>query len=242
MDQHTLAALFQQHGIQFPSFLPSLEFEDRLSYQGKVDQSTWQTLRSLIEVTGYRPVLTHESLEDIMACQSGKMRLPREIIDEGLRLNAESCVRKMIEAYHSFSHRRAPRGEWPDEIPPIRSMTEGGEASPSQPLILFPTKEGWRVPAYLNFGAWNECPSPHEHVCMMKHWQEHYGAEITYIGSTIVGLSVSRPPQDRESALRLAWEHFAYCSDTLAVAPEVETLDDLAASLLNSSTWSFWWD
>src|SRR5438105_8715303 len=125
MDQHTLATLFQQHGIQLPSFLPSLEFENRLSYQGTVDQSTWQTLRSMIDVTRYWPVLTHESLEDIMACQSGKICPPREIIHEGLRLNAERCIRQMVEAYHSFSHRRAPRGEWPDEISPLRSTIEG---------------------------------------------------------------------------------------------------------------------
>jgi hypothetical protein len=76
---------------------------------------------------------------------------------------------------------------------------------------------------------------------MMKHWQEHYGAEIMFMGSDAVAMYVSRPPQDRESALRLAREQFAYCSDTIGVA-RIETLEDLAAKLLSSSLWGFWWD
>src|SRR5260370_37156671 len=95
------------------------------------------------------------------------------------------------------------------------------------------TTEGWRVPAYLNFGGWNGCPSAPAQVCMMKHWQEHYGAELMFMGSDAVAMYVSRPPQDRESDLRLASEPFAYWSGTFGVAPGIETLADVAATLLN---------
>lgn len=251
MDQQTLAALFQQYDTRMSSFLPSVAFEDGLSYQGEVqsrnDITTWQTLRSLVDVTGYWPLLTHRSLEDIMEYQSGKRRPPHEIIDEGLRLNAENWVHQSIEEYRSFYHHDVPRGEWPDKTqgkttPKNSSTTKGSEAPRFEPFILLPTTEGWRVPAYLNFGGWNGCPYSPAQVCMMKHWQEHYGAEIMFMGSDTVAMYVSRPPQDRESALRLAWEQFAYCSDTIGVAPGIETLEDLAAKLLSSSVWGFWWD
>ncbi len=247
MDQHTLAALFHQYGMKMSSFLPSVAFEDGLSYQVEVqssnDLTTWQTLRSLVDVTGYWPVLTSRSLEDIMESQSGERRPPYEIIDEGLRLNAENWVHQSIEAYRSFYHHDVPRGKWPNTTPPMSSSTTGGTQAPRfEPLILLPTTEGWRVPAYLNFGGWNGCPSAPAHVCMMKHWQEHYGAEIMFMGSDTVAMDASRPPQDRESALRLAWEQFAYCSDTIGVAPGIQTLEDVAAKLLNASVWGFWWD
>src|SRR5258707_1532163 len=101
MDQHTLAALFQQYGMKMSSFLPSLAFEDGLSYQVEVQRSndltTWQTLRSLVDVTGYWPVLTSRSLEDIMASQSGERRTPHEIIDQGRRLNADTWAHPTID-------------------------------------------------------------------------------------------------------------------------------------------------
>src|SRR5260370_7309440 len=91
MDQHTLAALFQQYGMKMSSFLPSVAFEDGLSYQVEVQRSndltTWQTLRSLVAVTGYWPALTSRSLEDIMEYQSGEIRPPHEIIPDALPLN-----------------------------------------------------------------------------------------------------------------------------------------------------------
>ena len=251
MDQQTLVALFQQYGMRMSSLLPSVAFEDGLSYQGEVqsrnDIMTWQTLRSLVDVIGYWPLLTHRSLEDIMEYQSGKRRPPHEIIDEGLGLNAENWVPQSIEEYRSFYHHDVPRGEWPDKTqgkttPKNSSTTKENETPRFEPFILLPTTEGWRVPAYLNFGGWNGCPYSPAQVCMMKHWQEHYGAEIMFMGSDTVAMYVSRPPQDRESALRLAWEQFAYCSDTIGVAPGIETLEDLAAKLLNSSVWGFWWD
>src|SRR5258708_32552312 len=102
MDQHTLAALFQQYGMKMSSFLPSVAFEDGLSYQGEVQSSnditTWQTLRSLVAVTGYWPVLTSRPLEDIMENQSGVRPPPHKIIDEVLRLTAQDWLQKLIEA------------------------------------------------------------------------------------------------------------------------------------------------
>jgi len=49
----------------------------------------------------------------------------------------------------------------------------------------------------------------------------------------------SRPPT-REAALELAREQYVYCSDI--VDQGVQTLSALAAVLMQSAWWYFWWD
>jgi len=51
---------------------------------------------------------------------------------------------------------------------------------------------------------------------------------------------VSRPANNRQRAVNVAREQYAYCSDI--VDQGMETLDVLAASLLNGTAWLFWWD
>jgi Domain of unknown function (DUF4253) len=53
-------------------------------------------------------------------------------------------------------------------------------------------------------------------------------------------LRVSRLPQTRGTALALAQEQFAYCPDVIEQGRE--TFEALAAQLLKSTIWSFWWD
>src|SRR5439155_9001674 len=80
-------------------------------------------------------------------------------------------------------------------------------------LALAPSKTSWQVPAFLRFGNWNACPSPKEHVSIMKRWKELYGAELVGISHDTVEMQVARPPMDRASAMKLAEEQFAYCED-----------------------------
>lgn len=48
---------------------------------------------------------------------------------------------------------------------------------------------------------------------------------------------VSRPANNRQRAVNVAREQYAYCSDI--VDQGMETLDVLAASLLNGTAWLF---
>jgi hypothetical protein len=47
---------------------------------------------------------------------------------------------------------------------------------------------------------------------------------------------------DRSGALRLAAEHFEYCTDRVYQSTDEETLEALAAQLLDAPVWYFWWD
>ncbi len=126
-----------------------------------------------------------------------------------------------------------PRGVWP-HVPPhaeftIPSDILTGQLLPTVTIALVPTTICWQVPAVLRYGAWNECPAPHEHVCMMKHWYEQYAAEVVGMTRDVIEMQVARPPLDRDEALHLAVEQYGYCRDI--VDQGVPTLDHLAALL-----------
>lgn len=53
---------------------------------------------------------------------------------------------------------------------------------------------------------------------------------------------VTSPPRDRDTALALAWEHFVFCPDRVHQGTDEETLEALAAELLDAPVWYFWWD
>ncbi|WP_197277545.1 DUF4253 domain-containing protein [Bacillus sp. FJAT-27245] len=44
----------------------------------------------------------------------------------------------------------------------------------------------------------------------------------------------------KKESVELAWEQFGFCSDI--VWQGVGTVNALAGTLINSSTWYFWWD
>jgi len=107
-------------------------------------------------------------------------------------------------------------------------------------IALWPTKEGWEVPALMRYGGWNACPLPHLHVALLRRWKNKYDAELVAIAGDIVELRVSNPPTSPEAALELAREHYSYCDDI--VTQGTMTLERLAEVLINGSVWYFWWD
>jgi uncharacterized protein DUF4253 len=252
LDQQDLLSVLQQHGFDTASLTHFASFEVGVSYRLTVKTvealTSWQTLRGLVDETGYWPVIVgvYENLDDL-AGRGGNPGSPREIISEGLGIGAEQALQQLAEqyasAYNETLSESAPRGAWPgpDEIPPTSSVL-AGEQSEHVNIVLLPTKEGWHAPAYLNFGAWNDCPIPRVHVCMLKHWHERYGADLMSMTDTTVEVWVRLPPRDRESSWQLAWEHYVYCRETIGYDLMTNTLEDLAARLLNAPRWYFWWD
>lgn len=106
-------------------------------------------------------------------------------------------------------------------------------------LALIPTNEPWEVFACLPFGGWNETPSPEETLWLAKYWYERYNAVPAVMTNDV--LEFSAPPvKDKETALGLALEQFAACSDI--VFQGVGTIGRLAGGLMQSSAWFFWWD
>lgn len=136
-------------------------------------------------------------------------------------------------------------GEWPSESPEPSGLAAHcdvltGKELPVVYVGLASLQQPWTLPAVAKFGDWNACPEPAVHCALMNYWGKNHGAEIVSMGFDVIECKVSRPPQTREAALALAWEQFWYCEDI--VTQGVETISDLAATLINANHWYFWWD
>ena|GEM_PF-3074602 len=107
-------------------------------------------------------------------------------------------------------------------------------------LILFPVKKTWHIPAVLKSGNWNANPPAHVHVALMKRWHERYDADLITVGRDSVYLVVKRPATTKDSALILAYEHFAYCPDNLMHSGD-GTISGGAVDILKARSWQFWW-
>lgn len=107
-------------------------------------------------------------------------------------------------------------------------------------IVLLPTDDQATAIAMLGYGGWNECPGPEEHVAAFRSWRERFGFELIGAGKDVIEGRVSRRPSSRQEALELAWEQYAYCPDI--VDQGVVQVSVLAAGLMESSWWYFWWD
>ncbi len=248
MQKQELASLLLELGIGALLFERN-DFEKTI-YLFQVDQifapSCWHQLRGLVSRTGYWPLLIqdiafffeHGFLRSLEPDEQGKVLNTEGLVAKGLSMNVEECLREISgEEYWEdlVSQRSLPR-EWPEDV--IVGHELWIEAS-TLIMAFIPVKHGWQVPAFLRFGDTNDCPSPSVHVCLMHYWHEKYGAELALMEGDSVQMLVARPPQDKETALDLAFEYSAYCPDTLGMAG---SLSDVASYYLKAGRWLFWWD
>ena len=138
-----------------------------------------------------------------------------------------------------------PHGEWPVANVPQMSLTAHLDTLTGKPFEqvavgLIPVCDSWKVPAYLKFGGWNEFPYPHEQVALLRKWSNEYSADIVSFTGNVIEFKVKNPPANKEQAIELAEEQFIYCADI--VLQGVGTLENLAATIIGSDTWYFWWD
>ncbi|MET9675502.1 DUF4253 domain-containing protein [Streptomyces sp. NPDC006482] len=75
---------------------------------------------------------------------------------------------------------------------------------------------------------------PADHVAVLRHWHERYGAEFCFADSSTLELAVSRPPLNLLEIARAAVEQYAYCPDLGDAA--------IAGDQVRRSVWTFWWD
>lgn len=137
------------------------------------------------------------------------------------------------------------QGDWPGATLEKAGITAHTNIMNGRPLKevyigLVNISEPWQLPAVIQYGGWNDCPFPAEQSGIMRHWQQAYGAQIVSMTGDVVECHVERPPQDRDSAIELAWQQYWYCYDI--VDQGCETVCNLGATLINSSYWYFWWD
>ena len=138
------------------------------------------------------------------------------------------------------------RAAWPKAGPPpldgILSLDDAltRKRKPEINIGLVEASSDWQVFARLGYGGWNDCPLPHIHVALHRHWDQKYKTSILCLSGDVVETLVREPVSEKIEALELASEHYSYCYDI--VEQGVGTLGRLASSLLNGRYWYFWWD
>lgn len=108
-------------------------------------------------------------------------------------------------------------------------------------IALLPITHGWEAAPLLNFGSWNNCPEPAVHAAVHQYWFEQYGAEVVTITHDTIEMRVSRPPLLWDQAFALAEDQELY-AEFDQMGGGLNTTRGLAASLLESTVWHFWWD
>jgi hypothetical protein len=76
-------------------------------------------------------------------------------------------------------------------------------------------------------------------TAVLRSWEDRFGARLIDVGFADLRLFVERPPRTREAALRLAAEQVHLADDCIDGCRNVRRI---AARLLNSPVWTFWWD
>lgn len=247
-----VAAILKARGVESASLHLFAKREaaeiHALTVHGASAIALWRQLRVLVGETGCWPVLLGSEQEPAFGIARDSLeeldsRPPAEIIQDGLKIDTTAWLEKRTaedpETYE------VEEGDWPEDAGPGSDFSIPYDIISRKPhntllLALVPTSISWEVPAYLNFGGWNDCPDPESHVALMKRWHDAHGAEVVGIAGDVVEMQVARPPADRAAALALAREQFIYCTDI--VHQGTGSLEALAAGLLRGKVWYFWWD
>lgn len=92
---------------------------------------------------------------------------------------------------------------------------------------------GWRGPVnfFDNMGMLS---------CVLRSWEDRFGAFLVGVGFDTLALAVRRPPSTLEAATFLAAEHLAVCPDNIYQGEG--SIRDYAEVLVDAPAWEFWWD
>ena len=168
----------------------------------------------------------------------GVARFPQDLL--------QARERDLREAAEEFGETYDPSpGPWPAVAPgtPVASLTRDILTDAPHPvvyLLVLPTHDPAEALGLLRYGGWNDCPPVEQHVAACRYWGQKFGYEPICVGHDTIEGRVRRRPADRQEALTLAREQYAYCADI--VDQGVENVSALAAALMASDWWYFWWD
>ncbi len=215
-----------------------------LSVSGDVALESWTKARRVVPEAGFWPVLlgTRLELEELASRIASSSSSSTEILERAENLPPDPV--KLAALTHGALLEALKESRFKD-LALEGTGSSGGPLEPmrwriaaDQPEVLLaflPAAVPWQVPALLRFGSSGGSPPPEEHVALMKHWADTYGAELVGMTRDTVELQVARPPADKEAALALGNELVAYCP-RFGGTPE-----ERAQALVGCGVWSFRW-
>ena len=226
---------------------PSMTFRT-IKIAGEKAVATLMDYRSRFSSTGEFPFLIgdEEELTRIQEATEFNDQDPSMIVKLSLEVNLNEWITGRRSEAEEFDFSADDvLGQWPGEIKQKGSIglhkdVLTGKIKRAVILGIAAVEQPWQLPAVLKYGAWNECPDAEVHCAFHRRWQEKYGAQITGMSSDVVECVVANPPKDQAAALQLAWQQYWYCADI--VDQGCGSINNLAAILINSRYWYFWWD
>lgn len=243
----------QQASTHVPT-VPMPEFPYPLqAVPGSVAVRQWRTLQAEWRKEGCSALLLGDATEVQRVADgfAGNERPIEKLLEDAKAQKTVSIFGKWLKAAkescdpHEQKERPLPVGKWPSQPVEVQELGSHRDVLTRQPketvyFAKIPTVHAFEIPAYLQFGNWNACPSAEEHVAILQHWSERYGLEMYALTGDVIECEITRPPADREAAIKLAFEQYLYCNDI--VDQGVENIATLAAILECSTHWYFWWD
>jgi hypothetical protein len=191
----------------------------------------------------YELALDHEPSTEVVLERAAEMQFPESYRAFKTR-ERDSRRRRYPELDSADQMSEELIGEWPEHIDVgdigLTAAYEvmSGQAWPRTHIAIIPTQDSTEIPAYLRAGGWNDMPESASLVSALRSWRDRFDAELVGFANDTMNIRVERPPTSRDAALALAREHYLFCNDVLN---EV-TLKELAALLIDSDWWYFWWD
>lgn len=108
-------------------------------------------------------------------------------------------------------------------------------------IMLVPAARGADVMTAVGwYGAVNYIQEKFLLSCVVRSWEDRFGARLIAMGFDTLHLAVANPPVAAEHAELVAAEHFAFCPDILEVTPTIR--DYAAQAVREKAVWRFWWD
>jgi hypothetical protein len=230
-------------GLEIVVDTPDLAIRS-LSVTGESALESWNKARRVVPEAGCWPVLigTRHELEDLVSRVTSSSSGTSEILERAESLPPDPV--KLAELRHGALLEALKESRFKDlaldgpgsTSGPLEPMRWRIAADQPEVLLAFvPAPVAWQVPALLKFGSSAGSPPPEEHVALMKHWGDAYGAELVGMTRDTVELQVARPPADKAAALALGSELVAYCPRFGG------TPDERAQALVGCGVWSFRW-
>lgn len=174
--------------------------------------------------------IDHFTVEGFMAevWQEWVTQMPSDALEE-------------LEPYGAICPGPAPPGVPLAEPEAVADWLAGELAARGMPLGLVAASRGADALAVMGWqGALHHNEWMVPMAAVVRSWEDRFGARVVSIGFNTLDLSVAAPPVDREHALHVAAEHWAFCPDN--VVQGAGDLEGYAAQLVGGHAWSFWWD
>jgi hypothetical protein len=202
--------------------------------------SDLENLLAPFDPNGWRPT---KSIEEILAAADtisfpdGLYQLRKDERFPGV------AALQNIASWNDFDEE--DESELPAETSPSPGLSVAfdiltGEPRSTVHIALIPTDDPTAIPAYMQWGCWNECPPAAYHVAALRAWRDRYGAELVGLGGDVINLRVLRKPATPKEALKLAHVQYVYCSDIISQGYGSHRA--LAGALMGDDWWYFWWD